>query len=68
MKHLQVDLSERAHERLIRLTHITGRGRRGDVIADALRIYELAVDDTLAGGTVISRDPEGNEVPYRGII
>lgn len=67
-KHLQIDIGLRSFERLERLKASTEVSKYGDVIADALRLYEAIVEDVLEGHEVLTRKSDGTEVPYRVIL
>ncbi|MGI9416841.1 MAG: hypothetical protein ACR2RA_03270 [Geminicoccaceae bacterium] len=40
----------------------------GDVIADALQLYEAVMEDVLKGNEVLTRWDDGTEIPYRVIL
>jgi len=67
-KHLQIDIGQRSFERLQRLKERTEVSKYGDVIADALRLYEAVVEDVLEGNEVLTRKDDGTEIPYRVIL
>ncbi len=67
-KHLQIDIGQRSFERLERLRECTEVSKYGDVISDALRLYEAIVEDVLEGNEVLTRKGDGTEIPYRVII
>lgn len=67
-KHLQIDIGQRSFERLQRLKEQTEVSKYGDVISDALRLYEAVVDDVLKGNKVFARESDGSEVPYKLIL
>lgn len=67
-KHLQIDIGQRSFERLERLKERTEVSKYGDVISDALRLYEAIVQDVLEGHEVLTRKNDGTEIPYRVIL
>jgi len=64
-KHLQIDIGQRSFERLEAMKEKTEVSRYGDVIADALRLYESIIEDVEAGHEVLARTSDGTEIPYR---
>ena len=68
-KHLQIDIGQRSFERLQRLKERTEVSKYGDVISDALRLYEAIVEDVLSDREVLTRKKDGtDEIPYRLVI
>ena len=66
-KHLQIDIGQRSFERLERLRERTEVSKYGDVISDALRLYEAVVEDVINGNEVVAKTDKG-EVPYKLIL
>jgi hypothetical protein len=56
VRRMQMPLSERSFERLERLRTLTEAGSMSEVISNALRLYEFAIDKTVQGATILIQE------------
>lgn len=57
-KRVQINLSERAYNRLEELKSKTDALSAADVVREALRVYEALVDEVNSGKTIVLEDPD----------
>ena len=62
---LNLVMPEHTADRINKLRGKTDAMSKADVVKDALRLYEVIVDDVLNGKEILSRDKEGNLTTYR---
>ena len=63
MAKLEVTVPQESMDRLKALVEVTGAGKLSEVLVDALRLYEAAVNETNNGGTVVVIRADGTHVP-----
>lgn len=58
---VQLELPDRAFERLKKLKEVTEAASYAEVLKSALRLYESLIQEAEAGNTVCIRKPDGQE-------
>lgn len=57
IKRLQINLSDRAYDRLVRLRDLTDAMSVADVVREALRAYDALIEETQEGKRIVLEDP-----------
>ena len=63
-KRVQLDLPEKSMQRLQELKRKTEAGSYGEVIKNALRLYEAVIAEAEAGNKFLVRDASGQSKEY----
>lgn len=60
---VQIRLTKRGHDRLVRVQEISEASTSADVVRDAIRVYEVVVEAIAAGKHVVIEDPKHPDAP-----
>lgn len=60
---VQIRLTKRGHDRLLRMQEVSEASTSADVVRDALRVYEAVIEAIAAGKHVVIEDPKNPDTP-----
>lgn len=60
---VQIRLTTRGHDRLMRMQELSEASTAADVVRDALRVYEAVIEAIAAGKHVVIEDPRHPDTP-----